>query len=142
VFVAFYSRILSCFYRRHDIFAVRPSAATNAAKMSDGTPHECEKSVCRYFETRSSLMKALVSAFALLTFVAGTLLPIESDAQAAGTAESAAPDAATSMAPSTTTPTKKKKSSKSHHAKRKSKKSSTAQTSSYRQKHARRHGVG
>ena len=73
-------------------------------------------------------MKALVSAFALLTFVAGALLPIESYAQPAGTAETVAPDTSTSTAPSTT-PTKKKKSSKSHHAKKKSKKSSTAQTS-------------
>jgi hypothetical protein len=86
-------------------------------------------------------MKALVSAFALLTFVAGTVLPNESYAQAAGTAETMAPDTATSAAPATT-PSKKKKSSKSHHARKKSKKSSTAQTSSSLQKHAGRHSVG
>jgi hypothetical protein len=70
-------------------------------------------------------MKALISAFALLTFVAGTALPVESYAQSTGTGQTMAPD--TSTAPTTTT--KKKKSSKSHHAKKKSKKSSTAQTS-------------
>jgi hypothetical protein len=70
-------------------------------------------------------MKALISAFALLTFVAGTALPVESYAQSTGTGQTMAPD--TSTAPVTTT--KKKKSSKSHHAKKKSKKSSTAQTS-------------
>jgi hypothetical protein len=70
-------------------------------------------------------MKALISAFALLTFVAGTALPVESYAQSTGTGQTMAPD--TSTAPTTTT--KKKKSSKSHHAKKKSKKPSTAQTS-------------
>jgi hypothetical protein len=70
-------------------------------------------------------MKALISAFALLTFVAGTALPVGSYAQSTGTGQTMAPD--TSTAPTTTT--KKKKSSKSHHAKKKSKKSSTAQTS-------------
>ena len=69
-------------------------------------------------------MKALISAFALLAFVAGTALPVETYAQTAGTGQTMAPD--TSTAPTTT---KKKKSSKSHHAKKKSKKSSTAQTS-------------
>jgi len=83
-------------------------------------------------------MKALVSAFALLTFVAGTVLTIESYAQTmgtTGTGQTMAPDTATSAAP--TTATKKKRSSKSHHAKKKSKKSSTAQTSSAKQKHLR-----
>jgi hypothetical protein len=70
-------------------------------------------------------MKALISAFALLTFVAGTALPVESYAQSTGTGQTMAPD--TSTPPVTTT--KKKKSSKSHHAKKKSKKSSAAQTS-------------
>jgi len=70
-------------------------------------------------------MKALISAFALLTFVAGTALPVESYAQTSGTGQTMAPDTSTSPAPTT----KKKKSSKSHHAKKKSKKSSTAQTS-------------
>jgi hypothetical protein len=72
-------------------------------------------------------MKALISAFALLTFVAGTALPAETYAQTAGTGQTMAPDTSTSTAPTTTT--KKKKSSRSHHAKKKSKKSSTAQTS-------------
>jgi len=52
-------------------------------------------------------MKALVSAFALLTFVAGSTLPIESYAQATtGGGQTMSPD--TSTAP--TTSTKKKKS--------------------------------
>ena len=80
-------------------------------------------------------MKALISAFALLTFVAGTTLPIESYAQAMGTAPTMAPDTATSTVP--TTSTKKKKSSKSHHAKKKSKKPSATQSSSVKQKNAR-----
>ena len=71
-------------------------------------------------------MKALVSAFALLTFVAGTAWPVETYAQTTGTGQTMAPDTSTSTAPTTT---KKKRSSKSHHAKKKSKKSSTAQTS-------------
>jgi hypothetical protein len=72
-------------------------------------------------------MKALISVFALLTFVAGTTLPVETYAQTAGTGQTMAPDTSTSTGSSTTT--KKKHSSKSHHAKKKSKKSSTAQTS-------------
>ena len=79
-------------------------------------------------------MKTLVSAFALLAFVAGTALPSETYAQTTGTGQTMAPDTSTSTAPSTTT--KKKRSSKSHHAKKKSKKSSS-QTSSARQKHSR-----
>ena len=70
-------------------------------------------------------MKALISAFALLTFVAGTALPVETYAQTTGTGQTMAPDTSTSTAPTI----KKKKSSKSHHAKKRSKKSSTAQTS-------------
>jgi hypothetical protein len=70
-------------------------------------------------------MKAFVSAFALLTFVAGTALPVESYAQTSGTGQTMAPDTSAPAAP-----TKKKKASKSHHAKKKTKKSSTAQTSS------------
>jgi len=78
-------------------------------------------------------MKTLVSAFALLTFVAGTALPLEAYAQTTGMGQTMAPDTSTSTTtPSTTT--KKKRSSKSHHAKKKSKKSS-AQTSSNRHKH-------
>ena len=75
-------------------------------------------------------MKALISAFALLAFVAGAALPVETHAQTAGTAQTMAPD--TSTAP--TTSNKKKKSSKSHA--KKSKKSSTGQTSSVKQKHS------
>jgi hypothetical protein len=84
-------------------------------------------------------MKALVSAFALLTFVAGTTLPVESYAQTmgTGTGQTMAPDTSTPAAPTTA---KKKRSSKSHHAKKKSKKSSTAQSSS-KQKHLH-HSVG
>ena len=80
-------------------------------------------------------MKALISAVALLAFVAGSTLPIETYAQTMGTGQTMAPDTSTSTAP--TTSTKKKKSSKSHHAKKKSKKPSTAQSSSAKQKHAR-----
>jgi hypothetical protein len=72
-------------------------------------------------------MKTLISAFALLTFVAGTALPVEAYAQTAGTGQTMAPDTSTSTAPMSTT--KKKRSSKSHHAKKRSKKSSTGQTS-------------
>ncbi len=72
-------------------------------------------------------MKALISALALFTFVAGTALPVETYAQTTGTGQTMAPDASASTAPTTTT--KKKKSSRSHHAKKKSKKQSTAQTS-------------
>jgi hypothetical protein len=79
-------------------------------------------------------MKALITAFALLTFVAGTMLPTESYAQTMGTGQTMAPDTPTSTAP--TTSTKKKKSSKSHHAKKKSKKSSATQSSSAKHKRA------
>ena len=80
-------------------------------------------------------MKAFVSAFTLLAFVAGTALPTQSYAQAAGTGQTtAAPETSTPAA--TTTTHKRKHSSRSHHAK-KSKKSSTSQTSSLKQSHAR-----
>ena len=72
-------------------------------------------------------MKAIISAFALLTFVGGTALSVESYAQTTGTGQTMAPDTSTSTAPTATT--KKKRSSKSHHAKKKSKKSSTSQPS-------------
>lgn len=72
-------------------------------------------------------MKTLISAFALLTFVASTALPVESYAQTTGTGQTMVPDTSTSTAPTTTT--KKKRSSKSHHAKKRSRKPSTAQTS-------------
>lgn len=85
-------------------------------------------------------MKALVSVFALLAFVASTSLPIQSYAQTAGTAgtgQTMAPETSTPTAPATTTTPKKRHSSKSsHHAKKKSKKSTTAQTGSARHKHA------
>ena len=81
-------------------------------------------------------MKALVSAFALLAFVAGTALPIQSYAQTAGTGQTMAPDTSTSTTPTTTTTPKRHHSSKSsHHAKKK--RSSTSQTSSAKQKHAK-----
>lgn len=70
-------------------------------------------------------MKALISTFALLTFVAGTALPIETYAQTTGTGQTMAPDTSASTP---TTSTTKKKSSRSHHAKKKSKKSPAAQT--------------
>ena len=79
-------------------------------------------------------MKALISAVALLAFVAGSALPTETYAQTMGTGQTMAPDTSSSTAP--TTSTKKKKSSKSH-AKKKSKKPSTTQSSSAKQKHAR-----
>src|ERR1700751_4769273 len=75
-------------------------------------------------------MKALISAFALLTFVAGTTLPVESYAQTTGGGQTMAPDTTTATSPTTST---KKKSSKSHHAKKKSKKPSS-QTSSAKQR--------
>ena len=80
-------------------------------------------------------MKALVSAFALITFVAGAALPAQSYAQAAGAGQTMSPETSTSTAPTTTH--KKKHSSKSHHTKKKSKKSPTSQTSSVKQRHAR-----
>jgi hypothetical protein len=80
-------------------------------------------------------MKALITAFALLTFVAGIALPVDSHAQATtGSGQTMAPD--TGAPSGSTTSSKKKKSSKSHHAKKKSKKSSTSQTSSMKQKHS------
>jgi Ni/Co efflux regulator RcnB len=81
-------------------------------------------------------MKTLVSAVALLAFVAGSALPVQSNAQTAGTGQTMAPDTSTSTAP-TTTPKRRHHSSKSSHAKKKSKKSTTSQTSSARQKHTR-----
>ena len=52
-------------------------------------------------------MKALISAFALLTFVAGSALPVETYAQTMGTGQTMGPDTAASTPP--TTRTKKKK---------------------------------
>lgn len=77
-------------------------------------------------------MKALISGFALLTFLAATTLPFESYAQTStGAPTSVAPDTG-AAAPTTT-----KKSSKSakSHAKKKSKRAPTSQTSSAKQQH-------
>ena len=80
-------------------------------------------------------MKALVSAFTLLAFVAGTAVPTQTFAQAAGTGQTtAAPETSAPAAPTTTH--KRRHSSRSHHAKKKSKKSSTSQTSSVNEMHA------
>jgi hypothetical protein len=77
-------------------------------------------------------MKALISGFALLTFLAATTVPLEAYAQTSpGGATTMAPD--TGTAPTSTTK-KSKKSSKSH-AKKKSKKSPATQTSSAKQQH-------
>jgi hypothetical protein len=77
-------------------------------------------------------MKALISGFALLTFLAATALPFEAYAQTStGGATVGAPDTAT---PGPTTTKKSKKSSKGH-AKKKSTKPSTSQTSSAKQQH-------
>jgi hypothetical protein len=77
-------------------------------------------------------MKALISGFALLTFLAATTLPLESYAQTStGGATTMAPDTGTTA---TSTTKKSHKSSKSH-AKKKSKKTPTSQTSSAKQQH-------
>ena len=76
-------------------------------------------------------MKALISGFALVTFLAATALPIQSYAQpTTGGAPTMAPD--TGTAP--TSSTKKSKSSSKSHSKKKSKKS-TSQTSAAKQLH-------
>jgi hypothetical protein len=77
-------------------------------------------------------MRALISGFALLTFLTATALPVESFAQTSpGGATATAPDTG---AAATTTTKKSKKSSKSH-AKKKSKKAPATQTSSAKQQH-------
>ena len=77
-------------------------------------------------------MKALISGFALLTFLAATALPFEAYAQTStGGATVGTPDTGT---PAPTTTKKSKKSSKGH-AKKKSTKPSTSQTSSAKQQH-------
>ena len=75
-------------------------------------------------------MKAVISGFALLTFLAATTLPIESYAQT-GSSPTMAPD--TGTAPSGTT--KKSKGSSKSHSKKKSKKPPASQTSSTKQQH-------
>jgi hypothetical protein len=79
-------------------------------------------------------MKALISGFALLTFLATSTLPLESYAQTStgGAPTVVAPD--TGTAPTSTTKKSKKSSSKTH-AKKKSKKPTTTQTSSAKQQH-------
>jgi len=78
-------------------------------------------------------MKALIPGFALLTFIAAAVLPIDSYAQ------TASPGGAPTMAPDTgtapTSSTKKSKKSTKHHAKKKTRKSSASQTSSAKQLH-------
>ena len=78
-------------------------------------------------------MKALIPGFALLSFVAASVLPIHSHAQ------TTSPGGAPTMAPDTgaaqTTTTKKSKKSTRSHAKKKSKKPSASQTSSAKQLH-------
>jgi hypothetical protein len=78
-------------------------------------------------------MKALIPGFALLTFVAAAVLPIDSHAQTAspGGAPTMAPDTGTAS----TSGTKKSKKSTKHHAKKKTKKSSTSQTGAAKQLH-------
>jgi hypothetical protein len=84
------------------------------------------------FQSRSSIMKGLISGFALLTFLAASTLPFESYAQTStGGTTSVAPETGAAT-PSTTK--KSTKSSKSH-AKKKSKKSPASQTSSAKQQH-------
>jgi hypothetical protein len=96
------------------------------------SPREPEKPRIVIFDPRSSIMRALISGFALLTFLAATALPVESFAQAnAGGTTAMAPDTGTAA---TSTTKKSKKSSKSH-AKKKSKKAPATQTSSAKQQH-------
>jgi hypothetical protein len=81
-------------------------------------------------------MKALISGFALLTFLAASALPLESYAQTStGGATTMAPDTGTAGTPATSTTKKSKKSSSKTHAKKKSKKPTTTQTSSAKQQH-------
>ena len=75
-------------------------------------------------------MKAVISGFALLTFLAASTLPIESYAQT-GSSPTMAPD--TGTAPSGTT--KKAKGSSKSHSKKKSKKPASTQASSAKQQH-------
>jgi hypothetical protein len=105
--------------------------ATSATVMPIGTSPRVREKPRIVILTQESLMKALISGFALLTFLAASTLPIQTYAQTAtGGAPTMAPD--TGAAPMTTK--KSKKSSKSH-AKKKSKKSSSSQTGSTKQHH-------
>ena len=80
-------------------------------------------------------MKALISAVALLGFIAATTMPTESYAQYTGGAQTVAPESTTGT-PSSTTTKKKKSSKKAHKTK---KKSSTGQTSAAKKKHNSMH---
>jgi hypothetical protein len=81
-------------------------------------------------------MKALISGFALLTFLAASALPLESYAQTSTSGPTTmAPDTGTAGTPATSTTKKSKKSSSKTHAKKKSKKPTTTQTSSAKQQH-------
>ena len=81
-------------------------------------------------------MKALISGFALLTYLAARALPLESHAQTStGGPTTMAPDTGTAGTPATSTTKKSKKSSSKTHAKKKSKKPTTTQTSSAKQQH-------
>jgi hypothetical protein len=75
-------------------------------------------------------MKAVISGFALLAFLAASTLPIQSYAQTSSS-PTMAPDAG-GAAPSST---KKSKSSSKSHSKKKSKKSSSTHASSAKPQH-------
>ena len=75
-------------------------------------------------------MKAVISGFALLAFLAASTLPIQSYAQTSNS-PTMAPDTG-GAAPSST---KKSKSSSKSHSKKKSKKSSSAHASSGKPQH-------
>jgi hypothetical protein len=77
-------------------------------------------------------MKAVISGFALVAFLAAGSLPIQSYAQTSSSPTMAAPDAA-GAAPSSTN---KSKSSSKSHSKKKSKKSSTHASSGKAQHHS------
>jgi hypothetical protein len=77
-------------------------------------------------------MKALISAVALLGFIAATTMPMESYAQATGGAQTVAPESTTGTPSSTTTKKKKTSSKRAHKTK---KKSTTGQTSAAKKKH-------
>jgi hypothetical protein len=76
-------------------------------------------------------MKAVVSGFAVLAFLATSTLPIQTYAQT-GNTPTMAPDTGGGAAPSSTT--KKPKSSKSH-SKKKSKKSTPSHASAAKSQH-------
>jgi hypothetical protein len=79
-------------------------------------------------------MKAVISGFALLAFLAASTLPIQSYAQT-NNSPTMAPDTG-GAAPSST---KKSKSSSKSHSKKKSKKSSSSHASSGKPQHHSKH---